>query len=95
MKGKSVILVLALVLLAPFAGVASIPVATAQDGGVEPISYVSSINYTETLGIAASLGRAARAHAEEEFGSGLMTKRYEEIFESVVSGAGGKKGWTA
>ncbi len=58
MKGKSVILVLALVLLAPFAGVASIPVATAQDGGVEPISYVSSINYTETLGIAASLGRA-------------------------------------
>lgn len=58
MKEKSVILILALVLLAPFTGVAYTSLVGANNETVEPpIAYAPSTNYTETLGITVSIGR--------------------------------------
>jgi len=58
MKQKYALLILTLILLAPFAGVAY-PMLTSAQAETEPITYVfPSLNHTETLGVTTSLGGA-------------------------------------
>jgi len=59
MKGKYAILILTLVLLAPFGSLAYSLLPSVQAGSVNPVTYVPpSLNHTETLGITTSLGGA-------------------------------------
>jgi uncharacterized repeat protein (TIGR01451 family) len=57
MREKYALLILTLVLFAPFASIAYPSLTIAQTGTLEPITYVPpSLNHTETLGVTTSLG---------------------------------------